>query len=65
MEERTLRSETDLTNSTQECQKLRSEIAILRDEKTSIDRKMSLGENYKKKLESDLKEVKGDKLKVD
>jgi hypothetical protein len=37
---------------------VKTELISIQDEKTSVDRKIVLGENYKKKLEEDLRQLK-------
>jgi hypothetical protein len=37
---------------------VKTALISIQDEKTSVDRKIVLGENYKKKLEEDLRQLK-------
>ena len=37
---------------------MKTALSSIQDEKTSVDRKIVLGENYKKKLEEDLRQLK-------
>lgn len=37
---------------------MKTALISIQDEKTSVDRKIVLGENYKKKLEEDLRQLK-------
>jgi len=59
-EERTLRAESENVTLNQEVIKTKAALASIQDEKTSVDRKIILGENYKKKLEEDVKQLKAD-----
>ena len=65
LEERLMRSESEIVQKTFEANKMSNDLALIKDEKLSADRKIVLVENYKKKLEDDLKTIKQEQKKSD
>lgn len=65
LEERLMRSESEIVQKTLEANKMSNDLALIKDEKLSADRKIVLVENYKKKLEDDLKTIKQEQKKSD